>query len=77
MEYRKFGHTDLTVSAVGFGAWAIGGPAMAGNTPIGWGDVDDNQSRTAIHRALEQGITFLTPPISMASDIQRPSWAKK
>ena len=35
MQYRRFGETDLTVSEIGFGGWAIGGPAMAGATPIG------------------------------------------
>ncbi len=58
MEYRRLGRTDLIVSVVGFGAWAIGGPAMAGDTPIGWGDQDDETSRAAIRRALRAGITF-------------------
>ena len=58
MNYRKFGHTDLNVSEVGFGAWAIGGPAMAGDMPIGWGDVDDITSEKALERSYELGINF-------------------
>ncbi|MBE0559083.1 MAG: aldo/keto reductase, partial [Proteobacteria bacterium] len=58
MDHRTFGATDLDVSLIGFGAWAIGGPAMAGTTPIGWGDVDDHVSEQAIHTALERGVTF-------------------
>ena len=58
MEYRKFGKTDLVVSEVGFGAWAIGGAAIVGNTPIGWGPADDKTSTLAIQSAVEQGINF-------------------
>jgi aryl-alcohol dehydrogenase-like predicted oxidoreductase len=58
MRYRKFGNTDLTVSEIGFGAWAIGGGAMIGKTSIGWGDVDDVVSKQAIHAALDAGINF-------------------
>jgi aryl-alcohol dehydrogenase-like predicted oxidoreductase len=58
MEYRVLGKTNLRVSEVGFGAWAIGGPAMAGNIPIGWGKTDDNESKKAILKAIERGINF-------------------
>ncbi len=58
MEYRKFGNTDLLVSEIGFGAWAIGGGAMIGTTSIGWGDSDDTVSEKAIFASLEAGINF-------------------
>ena len=58
MQYRKFGNTAFTVSEIGFGAWAIGGNAMVGNTPIGWGKADDATSIAAIHKAIDCGINF-------------------
>lgn len=58
MNYRQFGKTDLRVSEIGFGAWAIGGPAMAGDIPIGWGEVSDQQSRDALLSAVDRGINF-------------------
>jgi aryl-alcohol dehydrogenase-like predicted oxidoreductase len=58
MQYRKFGNTDLNVSEIGFGAWAIGGNAKVGDTAIGWGKVDDEVSKKAIMAALDAGINF-------------------
>lgn len=58
MNYRKFGNTGLTVSEVGFGAWAIGGPVMAGDIPIGWGDVDEETSIKALNKSFDLGINF-------------------
>ena len=58
MEYRKFGNTGLKVSAVGFGAWGIGGAAMAGDTAIGWGRNADAVAITALNRAFDLGVNF-------------------
>ncbi len=55
---RKLGKSDIEVSAMGLGCWAIGGVFWRGDKPLGWGDVDDNESTDAIHRALDLGITF-------------------
>ncbi len=58
MQYRTLGRTGLKVSEVGFGAWAIGGPAKLGEVVIGWGEVDDAMSIRAIDAAYEAGVTF-------------------
>lgn len=58
MNYRRFGNTALRISEIGFGAWAIGGPAYAGTIPIGWGKTDDPTSIKALKTAFEQGINF-------------------
>lgn len=58
MNLRRFGSTDLLVSEVGFGAWAIGGGAMVGDTAIGWGEADDATSKKAVFKALDLGINF-------------------
>ena len=49
MQYRHFGRTGWQVSAVSFGAWAIGGT---------WGEVDDSESLQALHKAVDMGINF-------------------
>jgi aryl-alcohol dehydrogenase-like predicted oxidoreductase len=49
MNYRELGRTGWRVSAVSFGAWAIGGT---------WGSVDDRESLAALHRAVELGVNF-------------------
>jgi aryl-alcohol dehydrogenase-like predicted oxidoreductase len=55
---RTLGRSGIEVSALGMGCWAIGGPLWSGETPIGWGEVDDNESIRAIHKALELGVTL-------------------
>jgi aryl-alcohol dehydrogenase-like predicted oxidoreductase len=55
---RTLGRSNIEVSAMGLGCWAIGGPTWAGDTPVGWGEVDDAESIAAIHRALDLGVTF-------------------
>ena len=55
---RILGRSNIKISPMGLGCWAIGGPFWSGETPLGWGKVDDNESIRAIHTALEMGITF-------------------
>ena len=55
---RKLGRSGIEVSALGMGCWAIGGPFFEKGTPLGWGEVDDNESIRAVHRAMELGINF-------------------
>lgn len=52
---RTLGNSDLQLTPIGFGAWAIGG----GNWEFGWGPQDDKESIAAIHRALDVGINWI------------------
>lgn len=63
MQKRKLGRSNLDVSAIGMGCWAIGGQwwyvdEHGEKSPSGWGDVDDAESIRAIHCALDRGINF-------------------
>lgn len=51
MKYAKLGTKGPVVSTVGFGAWGISGRD--------WGNTDDDNSRKAIHAALDEGVTFI------------------
>ena len=56
---RKLGHSEIKVSTVGLGCWAIGGLFYDEmGLPIGWGQIDDQESIRAIHTALDLGINF-------------------
>ena len=52
---RQLGNSDLHLTPIGFGAWAIGG----GNWEFAWGPQDDNESVAAIHRALDLGVNWI------------------
>src|SRR5688572_23406613 len=52
---RPLGTTDMAVTRVGFGAWAIGGADWA----FGWGAQDDADSIAAIRHAAERGVNWI------------------
>ncbi len=55
METRQLGVSDLKITPIGLGTWAIGG----GNWEFGWGSQDDEESIATIHRALDMGINWI------------------
>lgn len=55
MQTRTLGNSDLNITPVGYGAWAIGG----GGWQFAWGSQDDNDSIGAIHRALDLGVNWI------------------
>ena len=55
MDIRKLGNSDLQITAVGYGAWAIGGSGW----DFAWGHQDDGDSIAAIHRSLELGVNWI------------------
>jgi myo-inositol catabolism protein IolS len=50
MQYRTMGASDLTISAIGFGCWEMGGNQ--------YGAVDDSEETRAVHRAIDLGVTL-------------------
>ena len=54
-ELRQLGDSDLHLTPIGFGAWAIGG----GNWEFAWGPQDDNDSVNAIRRAVDLGVNWI------------------
>jgi aryl-alcohol dehydrogenase-like predicted oxidoreductase len=50
MQYKQLGRTDMKVSTISFGAWAIGGT---------WGTVQDDESLAALNRAIDRGMNFI------------------
>lgn len=55
MKPRQIGNTNMDITPIGFGSWAVGG----GGYQFGWGPQDDEQSIAAIHRALDLGINWI------------------
>jgi aryl-alcohol dehydrogenase-like predicted oxidoreductase len=55
MRTRRLGNSDLEITRVGFGAWALGGSGWE----FAWGAQDDERSIAAIHRALDVGVNWI------------------
>ncbi|MGV0028730.1 aldo/keto reductase [Phormidesmis priestleyi] len=55
MQTKQLGNSDLHLTPIGFGAWAIGG----GGWEFGWGHQEDQESIAAIHRALDLGVNWI------------------
>ena len=55
MNKNKLGNSDMELTPIGFGSWAIGG----GDWQFSWGPQDDNDSIAAIHKALDLGINWI------------------
>jgi len=68
MNLRKLGQSDLEITPIGMGAWAIGG----GKWEFAWGAQDDTESFAAIRAGLDRGINwidtagFASPPLDGA-----------
>lgn len=54
MRTRKLGYTDLNLTVIGLGTWAIGGPWQ-----YGWGHQDDDEAVAAINAGLDLGINWI------------------
>src|SRR5439155_11029972 len=55
MKTKQLGNSDLLITPIGFGAWAIAGSRWE----FGWGEQNDKESVAVIHRALELGINWI------------------
>ncbi|MGH9672286.1 MAG: aldo/keto reductase [Bryobacteraceae bacterium] len=55
MQTRRLGNSDLDITPIGIGAWAMGGPGWA----FTWGPQDDNDSIAAIRAALDAGLNWI------------------
>ena len=55
MQIRTLGNSDLNITPVGYGAWAIGGSGWQ----FAWGSQNDKDSVAAIHRSLELGVNWI------------------
>jgi aryl-alcohol dehydrogenase-like predicted oxidoreductase len=55
MQKRRLGNSDMEITPIGVGAWAMGG----GGWKFAWGPQDDNESIAAIHAALDRGVNWI------------------
>ena len=57
MQRVRLGRTEVEVPAIGLGTWAHGGPGEADGDAVGWSGHDDDESRRALRRGWELGLT--------------------
>ena len=69
MRYKQFGTTDMNVSALTVGTWAIGGAY--------WGEVNKQDSIQAIHAMLDHGVNRLIQHRDIILESRRESWEKR
>lgn len=55
MQTKQLGNSELNITPIGFGAWAIGGGGWA----FGWGEQNDQESIAAINCALDLGVNWI------------------
>ena len=55
MQTRRLGNSDLEITPIGVGAWAMGG----GDWAFSWGKQEDDESIAAIHTALDAGVNWI------------------
>src|SRR4051794_24868969 len=55
MQKKRLGNSDMELTPIGVGAWAMGGGGWA----FAWGAQDDNESIAAIHEALDRGVNWI------------------
>src|SRR5580765_7358554 len=55
MQKKRLGNSDMELTPIGVGAWAMGGSGWA----FAWGPQDDNESIAAIHEALDRGVNWI------------------
>ena len=55
MQRKRLGNSDMELTPIGVGAWAMGGGGWA----FGWGPQDDTESIAAIHTALDHGVNWI------------------
>jgi aryl-alcohol dehydrogenase-like predicted oxidoreductase len=55
LKKKKLGNSDMEITILGYGAWAIGGAGWE----FGWGEQNDNDSIKSIHKSLEMGVNWI------------------
>lgn len=74
---RMLGRSQISVSPLGLGCWAIGGKFTLDGLADGWGEVNERESIAGIHAALERGVNFLILQMYTERAIVNGSWAKR